>query len=690
MLLLFENVVSGDELYIPLISTGTSSDNITFTVNWGDGSGTQTFTRNADISNLLSSNIVKHTYSTSHASLTVEVLVTSVASGQGVAWNGISNGAGSDYAAGGGTYKRDANDMGMYAKLTEVSATVGSTQDPQWGLVNLTHLTGSFFKAVKLTKVPQAIPSSVISTAHAFEDAILFNQNLAYTIPAGNQFAGYYGWDMSNVTTADNMFNSAAAFNNGGSGDIDNWNVSKVTDMTGMFERATVFNQPIGSWDVSSVTNMFEMFNFAEAFNQDISRWNTSKVTNMARMFQVAEAFNQDINTQLIAGMGQSYTAWDVSNVTNMNSMFGSADVFNGNISQWNVGKVTDMSYMFGRAAAFNQDIGQWNVSQVTDMGFMFMGSYTPSGYVSAFNQDISAWDVSKVTNMAYMFFGAVNFTNNPAKWTSANPKRGINLLDTWGQPLHGADNNKRAKIANVLNFTKMFNGATNFDSRIISWPINPSATLTDMVKNSGLSNNDSLGQGFKGLDTPALSLFGQNTCFNKGTQILCWKDNKEQYIAVENLRKGMLVKTLDHGYKPIELMKRGVHTLGRLVDRGMYKMKKQGTMINDLEMTGFHAILVDENDSEYENDKLIQSKHFKSNKDKLPIDGKIRIRSMFCHNFKKMPRNEYTIYSFALDRDQYQYGIWANGVLVETTSHNVLEAMSNTNTNIQDVEEEI
>ena len=58
MLLLFENVVSGEELYIPLISTGTSNDNITFTVSWGDGSGTQTFTRNADVSNLLDSNIV--------------------------------------------------------------------------------------------------------------------------------------------------------------------------------------------------------------------------------------------------------------------------------------------------------------------------------------------------------------------------------------------------------------------------------------------------------------------------------------------------------------------------------------------------------------------------------------------------------------------------------------------------------
>ena len=675
MLLLFENVVSGDELYIPLISTGTSNDNITFTVSWGDGSGTQTFTRNADVSNLLDSNIVKHTYTSARANLTVSVIVTSVASGQGVAWNGINSGNGD----------RNRLSVGMYAKLVEVSATVGSSQDAQWGLKNLTHLTGSFFKAVKLTKVPDAMPNTVISTAQAFRDAILFNQNLAYTIPAGNPNAGYYGWDMSNVTTADNMFNNAKAFNNGNlqGADINNWNVSKVVDMTSMFKDATVFNQPIGSWDVSSVTNMFEMFYDAEAFNQDITRWNTSKVTNMNSMFFNAGAFNQDIKTQLIAGSGQSYTAWDVSKVTNMNSMFGFTDVFNGNISQWNVGNVTDMGLMFFNAKVFNKDIGQWDVSKVTNMSFMFINGRT-------FNQDVSAWDVSSVTDMSYMFYFAANFANNPAKWKSANPTRGINLLDTWGQPLHGANNNKRAKIANVLNFTKMFEDATNFDSRIIGWPINSSATLTDMIKNSGLSNNDSLGQGFKGLDTPALSLFGQNTCFNKGTQILCWKDNKEQYIAVEDLRKGMLVKTLDHGYKPIELMKCGLHTLGRLTDRGMYKMKKQGTMINDLEMTGFHAILVDENDSEYESDKLIQSKYFTSNKDKLPIDGKIRIRSMFCHNFEKMPQNEYTIYSFALDRDQYQYGIWANGVLVESTSHNVLEAMSNTNPNIQDVEDEI
>ena len=153
MLLIFENVAVRDELYIPLISTGTSNDNITFTVTWGDGTPLEIFTRNSLDSNLTSSNIVKHTYNDPHTTLNVEVLVTSVASGQGVAWNGLSNGSGASGSGG------ERDNVGMYAKLIEVSATVGSSQDDHWGLLNLIFLTGSFYKAVKLVKVPQAIPS---------------------------------------------------------------------------------------------------------------------------------------------------------------------------------------------------------------------------------------------------------------------------------------------------------------------------------------------------------------------------------------------------------------------------------------------------------------------------------------------------------------------------------------------------
>ena len=38
-------------------------------------------------------------------------------------------------------------------------------------------------------------------------------------------------------------------------------------------------------WDVSNVTSMEDMFVFAFAFNADISSWDVSSVTNMNSMF---------------------------------------------------------------------------------------------------------------------------------------------------------------------------------------------------------------------------------------------------------------------------------------------------------------------------------------------------------------------------------------------------------------------
>ena len=44
--------------------------------------------------------------------------------------------------------------------------------------------------------------------------------------------------------------------------------------------------------------------------------------------------------------------------------------------------------------------------------------------------------------------------------------------------------------------------------------------------------------------------------CFNQGTKILCCNKNlKEEYISIENLKKGDLVKTYKHGYKKIDLI---------------------------------------------------------------------------------------------------------------------------------------
>ena len=77
------------------------------------------------------------------------------------------------------------------------------------------------------------------------------------------------------------------------------------------------FNQPIGNWDVSNVTTMQNMFsaectyNYEKEFNQDISLWDESNVTDMSDMF-----FNNP--DYFLSTFNQPIGNWDTSSVTNM------------------------------------------------------------------------------------------------------------------------------------------------------------------------------------------------------------------------------------------------------------------------------------------------------------------------------------------------------------------------------------
>jgi surface protein len=103
------------------------------------------------------------------------------------------------------------------------------------------------------------------------------------------------------------MFQSATAFNNSGSSDINNWRPISCSNFSSMFQSATAFNQPVGGWIIGTGShipiegiNMTNMFASANNFNQNIGAWDVSAVTNMERMFQINTAFNNsgssDIN----------------------------------------------------------------------------------------------------------------------------------------------------------------------------------------------------------------------------------------------------------------------------------------------------------------------------------------------------------------------------------------------------------
>ena len=61
--------------------------------------------------------------------------------------------------------------------------------------------------------------------------------------------------------------------------------------------RAPAFNQNIGSWNTAAVTNMEDMFRSAAAFNQPLTHngnsWNLGIVTNMTNMFNGATSFSR-------------------------------------------------------------------------------------------------------------------------------------------------------------------------------------------------------------------------------------------------------------------------------------------------------------------------------------------------------------------------------------------------------------
>ena len=159
--------------------------------------------------------------------------------------------------------------------------------------------------------------------------------------------------------------------------------------------------------------------------------------------------------------------------------------------------------------------------------------------------------------------------------------------------------------------------------------------------------------------------------CFLEGTKILCFENNEEVYRPVESLQKGDLVKTICHGYMPINMM--GITNLYnpgndyRIVNR-LYKCPKENypTLFEDLYITGCHSILVSVmTDDQWENTKAV-------NKTIYVTDNHFRL--IACADEKAEPYNKegfMNIYHIALDHhDIYMnYGIYANGLLVESCS---------------------
>ena len=357
-----------------------------------------------------------------------------------------------------------------------------------------------------------------------------------------------------------------------------------------------------------------------------------STVTNVSDMFNGCTLFNQDLNS------------WSIQNVTNMSNMFNNCAVFtNGSASSlWNGGgaqstaSVTTMSGMFSGCIQFNRNIGSWNTSSVTDMSLMFFNA-------NAFNQDITNWNVSNVTTFQNMFDGTNPAFNAQIKYWTVRAS---------------------ASFINMFAFPGAFYNAYY------------NITPTTYGDSSPSANKQT---------TPTYDYFGQtppvrNPCFMKGTLILCLRGEEEVYRPVQDLRKGDLVKTYRNGYLPVHMI--GTSSLSNpgdevRISNRLYKCSKDlyPDLFEDLYITGCHSILVPAlTNDQWENTKAMLGNVYITDN---------HFRLMACVDEKAQPYKRdaiIDIYHIALENDDYymNYGVYANGLLVESCSKRYLTELSN------------
>jgi hypothetical protein len=215
-----------DTVYLPL---GGYGGTVNATINWGDGN-------TAEPAN--GANVYSHTYATAN---TYTVTVTGTVSAYGQLFSSGEN---------------------------EPLVSVNSWDND----LGLTDLFAAFYYATNLNEVPNTLPTTVNLLNSAFSGANIFNQDLN-------------GWNTSNVSGWDQVFQEASAFN----GNIASWDTSLASSMTSMFE-GTAFNQDIGGWNVSTVTIMTQMFKNATNFNQNLSSWTTGLIGQPANFSLGANA----------------------------------------------------------------------------------------------------------------------------------------------------------------------------------------------------------------------------------------------------------------------------------------------------------------------------------------------------------------------------------------------------------------
>jgi surface protein len=344
---------------------------------------------------------------------------------------------------------------------------------------------------------------------------------------------------------------------------------------------------------------------------------------------------------------------------------------------------VTNMSYIFYNATSFNQDISTWDVSNVTTMENAF--DYTAISETN-YNSILNGW-ASLPSLINGVTVGAIGLVYSPTSETGRNTLVTDNSWAFNGDALSSTDTvTKNTLFDFTINSISFSSG---------SYYLTYSGKTTDPVTYAGgvgtieftglkfnrIGNSLPLVLNTPGPSNSTITYYLDVTlntlvCFKEDTKIL----TDHGYIPIQYLRKGDLIQTVNDGFKAIDMIgKKDIHhsaTKERIKDQ-LYvcSNEKYPEVFEDLVITGCHSILVKgfKDDEQRENT-------IKINGDTYVTDDHYRLPSCVDDRTSVYEKQGiYTIYHVALDNDNYyfNYGIYANGLLVESCSQRYIKELS-------------
>lgn len=333
----------------------------------------------------------------------------------------------------------------------------------------------------------------------------------------------------------------------------------------------------------------------------------------------------------------------------------------------------------------------QGNLHALAIIGdYLYVGSYQGIGRVSLSdpsNDKDTEWNMDSLFDGNLYGMYAYNNILYVLTWTDiltvTTSGTVTSIYNSFPSPLGGAsdivvyNDNIYVTIYNDSNDALNTIGKFQLDGTVIDleWQTVPSAAGlaldgSDLYCTS-FADNSIYKFALGGPQPPAI------VCFKEGSKIL----TELGYVPIETLRPGDRVMTALNGYKAIEMIgKREIVHLGlkdRIKDQ-LYKCSAPAfpEVFEDLVITGCHSILVDDFTSVEQRQKTAEVNnniYITGNKYRLPacVDDRTTVYE---------EKGTHMIYHLALENEDYymNYGIYANGLLVETCSRRYLKELAN------------